>query len=200
MNNLKHFLSRQLSFVSGFKSLSKNTVRIHGINRISVSTPQKNLLKISQHSRNSSNDFAKRIQSLIPKQSTVLIQRDLHENSTVMKKRVGFQRKRRSEHHEKLAENGYFSVMAFATAEEYDLEKLLIALKTQDLYEPTRFFNSDNSSQNEPDVLYAVAKYQVGKEPRGIYFFREGTVVMWNFSDMESSNILGFLKNYEQVR
>jgi uncharacterized Rmd1/YagE family protein len=92
-------------------------------------------------------------------------------------------------------------VNAFATAEEYDLEKLFTALKTQDLYEPKRFFSSEgDSSESEPDVLYATAKYQVGAEPRGIYFFREGTVVMWNFSEMECSNVLGFLKQFEQVR
>lgn len=98
-----------------------------------------------------------------------------------------------------MAQNGYFNVIAYATAEEYDLEKLLAALKTQELYEPKRFFSSDDNNENEPDVLYATAKYQVEKEPRGIYFFREGTVVMWNCSDMESSNVLGFLKNFEQV-
>lgn len=99
-----------------------------------------------------------------------------------------------------MAQNGYFSVNAFATAEEYDLEKLLTALKAQDLYTPKRFFNSDDNSENEPDVLYATAKYQVGNEPRDIYFFREGTVVMWNCSDMECSNLLGFLKSFEEVR
>lgn len=99
-----------------------------------------------------------------------------------------------------MVQNGYFSVNAFATAEEYDLEKLLTALKTQDLYEPKKFLNSDGNSDNEPDVLYATAKYQVGTEPREIYFFREGTVVMWNCSDMECSNVLAFLKAYEEVR
>lgn len=79
------------------------------------------------------------------------------------------------------------------------VEKLLAALKTQDLYEPKNFFSSDDNNENQSDVLYATAKYQVGTEMRGIYFFREGTVVMWNCSDMESSNILGFLKNFEQV-
>jgi uncharacterized Rmd1/YagE family protein len=123
----------------------------------------------------------------------------VHDSSVTSKKRIGL-RKRRSEHHEKLTDSGYFSVMAFATAEEYDLEKLLAALKEQNLYEPKRFFNSDDSSEHEPDVLFATAKYQVGNEQRGIYFFREGTVIMWNFSDMESSNILNFLKNFEQVR
>lgn len=74
---------------------------------------------------------------------------------------------------------------------------MIIALKTQDLYDTKKFFTSENQ-ENEPDVLYVTAKYQVGVEPRDIYFFREGTVVFWNCTDLESSNILGFLKNFEQ--
>ncbi|KAK2575858.1 hypothetical protein KPH14_007232 [Odynerus spinipes] len=49
-----------------------------------------------------------------------------------------------------------------------------------------------------PDVIHAIAKYEVGNEPRELYFFREGTVVMWNISDLESGNILQFLKYYEE--
>ncbi|KAG5679599.1 hypothetical protein PVAND_009159 [Polypedilum vanderplanki] len=208
MNILRHYLKRQLSLVSGMQIANKGKISEKLINRISVRTPQNitqksnNVLKFNMISRNSSNDITKRLHNLLPKTASNVLfplqqQRDLHETSSIPKKRVAF-RKRRNEHQEKLAENGYFTVMAFATAEEYDLEKLLIALKTQDLYEPQRFFNSDDSRENEPDVLYAKAKYQVGKEERGLYFFREGTVVMWNFSDMESSNMLAFLKNYEQ--
>ncbi|KAL6426086.1 hypothetical protein ACFW04_008984 [Cataglyphis niger] len=51
-----------------------------------------------------------------------------------------------------------------------------------------------------PDVIYAVAKYEVGDEPREIFFFREGSIVMWNISDLECSNLLQFLRNYEQNR
>ncbi|XP_046830342.1 glutathione synthetase-like isoform X1 [Vespa crabro] len=49
-----------------------------------------------------------------------------------------------------------------------------------------------------PDVIHAIAKYEIGHEPRELYFFREGTVVMWNVSDLESGNILQFLKFYEE--
>lgn len=206
MSIFKQFINRQLSIVGGLRSFNNNLWKERSLNRISVRTPQNitkkyaSVLKLSQFSRNTSNDFSKRFKSLLPKISaSALPQRDLHESSNSPKKRIGL-RKRRSEHHEKLALGGYFNVMAFATAEEYDLEKLLVALKEQNLYEPKRFFNSDDSTENQPDVLYATAKYQVGKEPRGLYFFREGTVIMWNFSDMESSNILGFLKAFEQVR
>jgi uncharacterized Rmd1/YagE family protein len=204
MNN---YLKRRLSLLSGYYKQAINPVRNAGQNRMSVvRTPQNviqkdNVLKFKPFYRNSSSEFLKKYQNILPKSvtSSPLIKSISHEASlSTPKKRLGF-RKRRSEHHDRLTENGYFNITAFATAEEYDLEKLLIALRTQDLYEPKRFFNSDDSAINEPDVLYAVAKYQVGKEPRDIFFFREGTVIMWNFSDMESSNILAFLKNYEQV-
>ncbi|XP_012228885.1 glutathione synthetase-like [Linepithema humile] len=49
-----------------------------------------------------------------------------------------------------------------------------------------------------PDVIHAVAKYEVEHEPREIFFFREGSIVMWNVSDLESGNLLQFLKRYEQ--
>lgn len=51
-----------------------------------------------------------------------------------------------------------------------------------------------------PDVIYAVAKYEVGDEPREIFIFREGSIVMWNISDLECSNLLQFLRRYEQNR
>jgi uncharacterized Rmd1/YagE family protein len=200
---IKQLITRHNSFASGLQLLSTRAITQTSVNRISVRTPQiiaQNYVKFNHFSRNKSNDITKRLKNLLPRVGSVAAvnQRDLHESITTTKKRIGL-RKRRSEHHEKLTDSGYYNVMAFATAEEYDLEKLVVALKAQDLYEPKKFFNSDDSSENEPDVLFATAKYQVGKEPRGIYFFRKGTVVMWNFSDMESSNILGFLKAFEQV-
>lgn len=93
-------------------------------------------------------------------------------------------------------EDGLFNVMAFATAEEYDLEKLVSGLLKEDLYELKKFFSTDNFSK-DPDALYVTAKYQVGNEPRDIFFFREGTVVLWNTTELESSNVLTFLKEFE---
>lgn len=206
MNIINKIIARHQVIASGIQSVNKILWKQSAINKIvSVRTPQNitkkysSILNLAPFSRNNPNEFSNRLRNLLPRVSAVNKHpsRDIHESTP--KKRIGL-RKRRSEHHEKLQDNGYFSVMAFATAEEYDLEKLLVALQEQNLYEPKKFFNSDDSSENQPDVLYATAKYQVGKEPRGIYFFREGTVVMWNFSDMESSNILGFLKNFEQVK
>lgn len=49
-----------------------------------------------------------------------------------------------------------------------------------------------------PDAIQAVAKYEIGTEPREIYFFREGATVMWNITDLECSNLLQFLKLYEE--
>ncbi|XP_073827991.1 required for meiotic nuclear division protein 1 homolog [Musca autumnalis] len=96
-----------------------------------------------------------------------------------------------------LAALGYFNVAAFSTAEEYDLENLLEALKLQELYDAKKFFSTDNLGL-EQDVLYVTAKYQVGGEDRDIFFFREGSVVMWNFNDIESNNILSFLRSFEK--
>lgn len=48
-----------------------------------------------------------------------------------------------------------------------------------------------------PDVIHAVPKYEIDHETKEIYFFREGTVVMWNIPDLESGNLLQFLKSYE---
>ncbi|KAL3270721.1 hypothetical protein HHI36_021247 [Cryptolaemus montrouzieri] len=85
---------------------------------------------------------------------------------------------------------GLYNVVAFATAEEYCLEDLIDGLKQQDLYEPKFVENSD-------DVVVATAKYQVDKEPREIFFFREGSVVLWNVNDIECGNLLSFLRKYE---
>ncbi|KAF5297029.1 hypothetical protein FQA39_LY12243 [Lamprigera yunnana] len=100
-------------------------------------------------------------------------------------------RKKRSLEDEGPREPGHYNVVAFATAEEYNLEKLSEALQKQDLY-------LSQAVENNSEVLHALAKYQVGNEPREIFFFREGSVVMWNITDLESSNLLAFLKRYEQ--
>ncbi|XP_071448316.1 required for meiotic nuclear division protein 1 homolog isoform X2 [Hetaerina americana] len=56
----------------------------------------------------------------------------------------------------------------------------------------------DNNKTESSDVLRATAKYQFDTEPRDIYFFREGSVVLWNISDLECTNILNFLKKFEE--
>ncbi|XP_017301965.1 required for meiotic nuclear division protein 1 homolog [Diaphorina citri] len=51
--------------------------------------------------------------------------------------------------------------------------------------------------QNGENSIQVIAKYQVGKEPRFIYFFQEGSLVAWNVSDLEIENLLEFLKQFE---
>ncbi|XP_055614251.1 required for meiotic nuclear division protein 1 homolog [Uranotaenia lowii] len=116
----------------------------------------------------------------------------LHE-SLQLKKRP---RRKREDEINKL-KKGYLTVTAFATAEEYDLEKLLRALRDQNLYEPKQFLSSEDCD-SDPDVLHVTAKYKVGNESRDVYFFREGTVVLWNCTDLENNNILRFLRQFEQ--
>ncbi|XP_055642308.1 required for meiotic nuclear division protein 1 homolog [Toxorhynchites rutilus septentrionalis] len=116
---------------------------------------------------------------------------NLHENMQSKK------RPRKKQDETLKLENGYLTVTAFATAEEYDLERILRALRNENLYEPKQFLANEKNEPN-PDVLHVVAKYKVGNNSRDVYFFREGTVVLWNCTDLESSNILRFLKPYEQ--
>ncbi|XP_050443332.1 required for meiotic nuclear division protein 1 homolog isoform X2 [Adelges cooleyi] len=47
------------------------------------------------------------------------------------------------------------------------------------------------------DVIHAVSKYNVTNEPRHLYFFREGSVVGWNISDMEVNILIEFLAKYQ---
>ncbi|XP_065078089.1 required for meiotic nuclear division protein 1 homolog [Ochlerotatus camptorhynchus] len=116
---------------------------------------------------------------------------NLHENIQLKKR----PRRRREDEISKLAK-GYLTVTAFATAEEYDLERLVGALKNQNLYEPKQFLSSEDND-TDSDVLHVTAKYKVGDESRDLYFFREGTVVLWNCTDLENNNILRFLKQFE---
>lgn len=68
---------------------------------------------------------------------------------------------------DEVSKPGIYNVVAFATAEEYNLENLTKGLKVQDLYEPRNFENSS-------DIIHATAKYPVEREPRDIFFFRDG--------------------------
>lgn len=93
--------------------------------------------------------------------------------------------------------NAAYGVKALATSEEYNLEALVQGLTEQKLYMPSSI---NTSTSSLPDVIHAVAKYEVNHEPREIFFFREGTIVMWNISEFECDNVLKFLKKYEQNR
>lgn len=84
------------------------------------------------------------------------------------------------------------TAVAYSTAEEYNLMSILSALNKQGLYKGRAI------SEDLTDVLYASAKYQVGEEPRELFFFREGSVVFWNFPEIERKAVLQFLKPHEQ--
>lgn len=98
---------------------------------------------------------------------------------------------------DKVSKPNTWNVKALTTAEEYNLETLAYGLLDQQLYIPSKISTSTNSL---PDVIHAVAKYEVEHEPREIFFFREGSIVMWNISDLESGNLLQFLRRYEHNR
>ncbi|XP_031835272.1 required for meiotic nuclear division protein 1 homolog isoform X9 [Nomia melanderi] len=67
-------------------------------------------------------------------------------------------------------------------------------LSEENLYIPDTITTSITSF---PDVIHATARYEIEFEPREVFFFREGTVVMWNISELEYGNIVNFLKKYE---
>lgn len=116
--------------------------------------------------------------------------RGIQDNISTLQLKKRLIRKKKILEDELVRPPGLFSVVAYATAEEYDLERLVKGLKDLDLYEP-------KSIKNASDVVHAVAKYQVDQEPREIFFFREGSVVLWNVTELESSNVLNFVREFE---
>ncbi|KAH8306867.1 hypothetical protein KR018_009934 [Drosophila ironensis] len=100
---------------------------------------------------------------------------------------------------DELSALGFLNTRGYTTAEEYNLEDLQIALRQQNLYETKRFFSTSTDNLDvEQNVLYVAAKYPTGQQPREIFFFREGSVVFWNCSDIETSNVLSFLRSFER--
>ncbi|XP_071537721.1 uncharacterized protein [Panulirus ornatus] len=123
-----------------------------------------------------------------------------------------------------------WQVTAYATADEYDLDKLLDGITHQGLYtaatinpgnHPSQHgihstssrkgsggrtqaspsscsYNMSASVPDASDVLHMVATYQLESEHREIYFFREGSVVFWNVAELERTNVLRFIKQYEK--
>lgn len=100
-------------------------------------------------------------------------------------------------------DKGYFSVIAYATAEEYDLGRLRASIIKEGLYEFKHLPQANNeigdisSTPEDGDFLYVTAKIQFGDEPREIFFFREGSVVLWNCTELECSNVLDHLRHFE---
>lgn len=46
-------------------------------------------------------------------------------------------------------------------------------------------------------MLHAISKFHVTNEPRHLYFFREGSVVGWNVTNLEVNSLINFLTDYE---
>lgn len=92
--------------------------------------------------------------------------------------------------------SGNWYVTAYATAEEYDLERLSDGLIKQNLYKPVDL-SDDPLTKGGADVINAVANYELSSEKRQIYFFREGSVVFWNVPELECISVLDFLKHYQ---
>lgn len=134
------------------------------------------------------------LERINPKESGISVTDDI---STFQMNKRPARRSRVVIKDDKTPKSNAWSVKALTTAEEYDLETLAYGLLDQQLYIPDKISTSTNPL---PDVIHAVAKYEVGHEPREIFFFREGSIVMWNISDLECGNLLQFLRRYEQNR
>lgn len=101
--------------------------------------------------------------------------------------------------------SGFYNAVAYATAEEYDLERLRASLLKEGLYQlhdlpqPATDARLDGAQPppEDTDYLYATARHRIDDEPREIFFFRAGSVVLWNCSELECSNVLAQLKHCE---
>lgn len=112
----------------------------------------------------------------------------IRPNAALVVKKRPLRKKRIDEQ----GKEGKFNVFAYATADEYDLESLHTALTKQDLYETKKFYTECGE-----DVLHVRSKINVEPEPRDIFFFREGSVVLWNCGEPETKTILRNLKQFE---
>lgn len=110
--------------------------------------------------------------------------------SMVMKKRPV--RKKRS-----IAQalEGKFNVVAYATANAYDLDGLHSALLRTNQFETRKFY-----ADPDQEVLHMQLKPNEASahlEPHDIFFFHEGSTVIWNCSDEQTKIILNCLQPYE---
>ncbi|CAH1802244.1 unnamed protein product, partial [Owenia fusiformis] len=88
------------------------------------------------------------------------------------------------------------NAVAYATGEEYYLDKLIPALRTQGLYEIQEL-----PSDIKADALHLTAKYHIDERDemkREVFLFREGSVVCWNLPVEERNNLLTFLMPYSE--
>ncbi|XP_015512535.1 required for meiotic nuclear division protein 1 homolog [Neodiprion lecontei] len=178
----------------GFCSLSATIIKLPE-KKFTLKLGQ--LLLFDKYKFVTKNSIASRPQRFIFTTSSKLhgVQGIQQNVSTFQMKKRPLRKKRSISEDEESSMPGFWNVKSLATADEYDLEGLMDGLLKQDLYLPQKI---STSSESMPDVIHAVAKYEVETEPREVYFFREGTVVFWNMSELESGNLLRFLKSYEQ--
>ncbi|KAF6214727.1 hypothetical protein GE061_009470 [Apolygus lucorum] len=93
-----------------------------------------------------------------------------------------------------------WNVVSYSTAEEYDIVNLSKALKAQNVYILCELTSNEPMKTVSTQALHAIAKYQVSQEPRHLYYFEDGTVVMWNLPEIEQHAVIDFLKPYEEKR
>lgn len=159
---------------------------VQSIAHIQVSCAVPFLRQLSQHRSIAKNN---RIYIQARNISSSSVRCDLQANINALQIKKRPIRKKRND---KLDIQGY-NVTAYATAEEYDLERLLSNIVKQDLYERKHIITSGEAN----DFLYVSAKYEVDEEPREIFFFREGSVVLWNCPELECGNVLKQLSQFE---
>ena len=84
-----------------------------------------------------------------------------------------------------------FTVKALATAGNYNLEELFEGLRQHKNFTPEFY-------KKVPNVCHAQFSQSSSDTGKGeMFLFREGSVVLWNFSDQDTANLLDFLKPYQ---
>ncbi|KAK2161898.1 hypothetical protein LSH36_108g07131 [Paralvinella palmiformis] len=86
-----------------------------------------------------------------------------------------------------------FDVMAYSTADKYNLLTLREKLKEQGLYGYVPL-----PSDMSEEALHVESLYGVEEEPRGIFFFKDGATVFWNTPQVERSSVLKFLRRHQE--
>lgn len=192
------------------KKIFHNTIRLNFCNKLRPFSQNTRFLKIPIQSSIATTIYKNRnFKQITPQSNNGIVLRFLHQKKeaqsnvahVIVNDTSSTKRKKRGVRDEKTSEllaQGFYNVTAYTTAEEYDLENLLDALREQKLYEAKKFFSTD-SLEVEQDVLYVVAHYPLEDTVvRDMFFFREGAVVMWNFNEIEINNVLAFLKPFEK--
>lgn len=97
------------------------------------------------------------------------------------------------------AKEGKFNVTAYATAHEYDLDGLHLALIRTNQFATQNFY-----ADSDQEVLHIQLKQGEwgtasahSGEPQEVFFFREGSTVLWNCSDEQAQLVWQYLRAYE---